>query len=187
MSRKTPQASATPSRATLGWWWLLGVAAFLACGGAWLMMMGPHGGGGAVPDWAPGDAPDRALDTFVQKVNERDRSALDLLGPEPVFDDTPVSEQEADARQASFYLRQPGLRVLAIRRGDPGKKRSKGDPPRAVYTLVTRVQGSTPPLTVRSKNGVVESPSRLFMIDPDLVVEVRDGKVHGVRPELHRD
>jgi hypothetical protein len=186
VSRK-PQQPTTSANPRLGWWWLLVPAALLAYGGAWLMTMKPRDDGGGVAGWTPVTAADRVLDSFARKVNAKDREALNLLGPEPVFDEEPVSEQEADARQASFYLRRPELRVVAIRRGEPGKKRKRGDPPRDVYTLVTKVQGSTPLLTVRNNKGVVESPSRLFMLDPDIVVEVKGGKIHGVRPELHQD
>jgi len=52
---------------------------------------------------------------------------------------------------------------------------------------VTRVQGSTPALRVRNDKGEVDAPRRLFIINPDLVVEVSGGKIHGVRAELHRD
>jgi hypothetical protein len=187
VSRKTPQTTKPPPRAALGWWWLLVPAALLAYGGFWLMTVEPRGDGGPFPGWKPVAKADRVIDSFGQKANAKDRTALDLLGPEPVFDERPVSEAEADARQADFYLRRPDLRVVTIRRGEPGKKRKKGDPPRDIYTLVTKVQGSTPPLTVRNNKGVVESPSRLFIINPDIVVEVKDGKIHGVRPEVHQD
>jgi hypothetical protein len=182
VSNKVP-----PARHQLGWRWLLVPAALLAYGGFWLATMSPRRDGETFRGWAPVDAADWVVNDFCVKANQLDRSALDLLGPEPVFDDQPVSEAEADARQADFYLRRPELRVLGIRRGEPGKKRKKGDPPRDVYTLVTKVQGSTPPLTVRNANGLVESPSRLFLIDPDIVVEVKGGKIHGVRPELRSD
>jgi hypothetical protein len=186
VSRKTPQVT-KPPRVALGWWWLLVPAALLAYGGFWLMTLEPRDDGGAFPGWKPVTAADRVIDGFARKANAKDREAVGLLGPEAVFDGKPISEQEADARQADYYLRRPELRVITIRSGEPGKKRKKGDPPRDVYTLVTKVQGSTPPLTVRNAKGVVESPSRLFIIDPDIVVEVKDGKIHGVRSELRSD
>jgi hypothetical protein len=138
------------------------------------------------PGWKPAGDEDRVIDRFARLVNARDAKAADLLGEEPVFDERPVSEEVADARQTDFYLRSEELKVLAIRRGEPDREgRMKEAAGR--YTLVTRVQGSTPPLRVRNDKGEVESPSRLFMINPDLLVEVVDGKVRGVRPELHRD
>jgi hypothetical protein len=108
-----------------------------------------------------------------------------LLGPPPVFNDDPVSETEADARQAHYYLHNdPG--IVSIRRGEPGPgNRWLNTPGR--YTLVSFVQGSTPALRVRNVRGEVESPSKLFIINPDLVVEIREGKIQGIRAELHRD
>lgn len=187
MSAKKPQAIQTASHIPFGWWWLLGVAVLLISGGVWLMTLpGVGGDNPTVPDRKPADPVDGVLDRFRTQINASDRKALDLLGPEPVFDTRPVSEQEADARTADFYLRQPDLKIVGIRRGDPKVREKKGMAGNR-YTLVTRVQGSTPPLSVRNDKGVVESPSRLFMINPDLVVEVKDGKIHGIRPELHVD
>ena len=123
---------------------------------------------------------------FRERIEAGDPTAKDLLGPAPVFNDVPVSEAEADARQAEFYLRRPELKILAIYPGEPDAQgKRKATPNR--YTLVTKVSGSTPPLRIRNARGEVESPSQLFIINPDLVIEVRDGKIHALRAELHRD
>jgi hypothetical protein len=183
VSRKPLQ----PTNPRLGWWWLLVPAALLAYGGVWLMTMKPRDEGGRPPGWTPVTAADRVIDSFARKVNAKDREALGLLGPEPVFDEEPVSDEEAEARQTAYCLRRPELRVVGIRRGEPGVKRKKGDPPRDIYTLATKLQGSTPPLRIRDEKGNVGSPSRLFVVDLDLVVEVKDGKIHGIRTTVHQD
>lgn len=128
---------------------------------------------------------EQLLDRFVEAVNARKQEAKNYLGPPPLFEEKPLSEKQADALYAEFYLHHPELRVLSIRKGEPAADGSmKATPGR--YTLVTKVQGSTPALRIRNDQGVVESPSRLFMLDPDLVVEVRQGKIFGLRAELHR-
>jgi hypothetical protein len=171
---------AAPAKGTFPARRWLGGAAFLLLAGAGIVVLGPQ------PGWWDSLEEGRLIHRFAGLVNLRDDRALDLLGPGPVFDDEPVSEKVAEARQADFYLHCAELKILTIRRGEPGPGDTWLQTP-GRYTLVTDVKGSTPPLRVRNDKGEVESPSRLFMINPDLVVEVVDGKVRGVRPELHRD
>lgn len=137
----------------------------------------------ALPGWAPQSTEDRLLDEAVGLLNRQGAEAHRLLGPAAVFDHQPVSEADADARQADFYLRHPKTQITGIRRGE--LTRGKLVPAKGRYTLATKVEASTPPLRIRNEKGVVESPSRLFMINPAVVVELRDGKVHAVRAELN--
>lgn len=125
------------------------------------------------------------IDEAVKQINDGSADRHRLLGPAAVFDETPVEEAEADARQADFFLRHPKLHITAVRRGEVVGGKIIGTPGR--YILTTRIEGSTPPLRIRNDKGIVESPSRLFMMNPDLVVELRDGKVAALRAELHCD
>ena len=52
------------------------------------------------------------------------------------------------------------------------------------YTILTKGPVSSPHLVVRDDKGVAKR-GQLLMLDPDLVVEVRNGKICGVRSELH--
>ncbi|MFO0926934.1 MAG: hypothetical protein U0736_07805 [Gemmataceae bacterium] len=189
-----PIGTDTPARSPVRWpVYLAALALPLIAAGGWVWF---HRGAGpgkppgesrqpAVAEWEPQTEEDWQLDEAVRLLNEGGADRHRLLGPAAVFDDTPVDEAQADARQADFYLRHPKLHITAIRRGEQVRGKQV-DRPRT-YTLGTKVDGSTPPLRIRTETGRVEAPSRLFMINPDLVVELRDGKVFAVRPELKSD
>jgi hypothetical protein len=123
---------------------------------------------------------------FARKVNNGDSDALQLLGPEAAFNDYPVSEEEAEAKYADYYLRRPRLIILEVRPGEPGRDGKMQTTPNR-YTLLTKTSGATPPLRVRDDKGEVDRPSQLSMTNPALVVEVKDGRVRGVRTELNTD
>ena len=123
------------------------------------------------------------MDAFRYARNEDVNSSLNLA-PEPVFDDKPVSEAEGEAMQ-SHYLLHRARKIVAIREGEPGKNTAWVNT-RHRYTLTTRLQGSAPKVAVKVGDRV-GTPSGLFIIDPDIVVEVREGKIHALRAELNRD
>lgn len=130
--------------------------------------------------------PPPGLTLFKSRVNGGNRDALKLLGPAAVFDDEPVSPQEAEARYADHYLRLPELKIAEVISGEPDRA-GKVQPAPDRFILVTKVEGSTPPLRVRLPSGEVEPPARLFIINPWIVVDVKDDKIHGVRVELNRE
>ena len=133
------------------------------------------------------DAPteeDRLVDAFRNARNENAK-ATSNLAPDPVFDDKPVSEAEEDAMQAGYFL-HGARQIVAIRAGEFDEKQRTWLKTPHRYTLTTRIQGSTPKVAVKV-GGRVEAPRGLFMIDPDIVVEVRDGKIHALRADLHRE
>lgn len=177
----------TPRRSALFLVWIaLPLLAFVAWN-IWWPKPGPPANVSspavALPGWEPQSAEDRLLDEAVGLLNRQGAGAHRLLGPAAVFDDQPVSEADADARQADFYLRHPKTQITGIRRGELTRGKLVGAKGR--YTLTTKVEASTPSLRIRNEKGVVGSPSRLFMINPAIVVELRDGKVHAVRAELN--
>jgi hypothetical protein len=146
---------------------------------------------GGVPRGARGWKPEEGeklteteevVDRFMRLHKGKDKAALDLLGPAPVFDENPVSEKEADARATDHFLRGK-LRILDWWRGEPDGK--GGQRPKANhFTLVTKGNVSSPPMRIRTDKGV-EGPSQTHLTNPDLIVLVRDGKIHGVRADLH--
>jgi hypothetical protein len=133
------------------------------------------------PEWKPESREDRVVDRFVRLRKAGAPAALALLGRRPVFTDRPMRPAEAEALDADYFLRDGGLKVTAIWWGEPdgtgGQKPAAGR-----YTLATRGAASTPPH--RTAPGAPEQQRHVF--NPELVVEVRDGKVFGVRVESVR-
>ncbi len=160
---------------------VLAALGFLGCG---------EGGTVSVPD--PGNHPRPALDRypatpgpgedvcrrFMALKNAGDPHADDLLAPRPQVPAEAVSQQEADRIDTELMLRQPlqvrDVRPLPARSPDVGR-----------FALVVRGSLSSERLLVRTPDGVEASQRALW--SPDLVVEVRDGKIHGVVPRLHED
>ncbi|MGL4554994.1 MAG: hypothetical protein ACRC33_27825 [Gemmataceae bacterium] len=100
--------------------------------------------------------------------------AFELMGPEAVFGPEPVSEAEAERRAADFYLRAKGVWVSR----QPVKVGGQ-------FILDTVGHATTPPQSVRTPRGV-QPPARRTLINSDVVVEVRGGKVVAVRAEVPR-
>jgi hypothetical protein len=132
--------------------------------------------------WQPRTDEDRIIDRFFTLQKAGNKSALDLLGSAPVFDDEPVSEQTADARQTDFFLRSD-LQFRDIWRGEPDGNGGQRTVPRR-YTIVTKGYVSSPKLNIRTERGIDPGVQWLGS-NPDLVVEVRNGRIYGLRAELH--
>ena len=115
---------------------------------------------------------ERLCNQFLERKNAGDPAAADLLGPAPVVPATPISPEEADRLQTEFFLRQD-LQVVGV-----GRDKAHGKP-----VLYTKGNVSAPTLNVRTGAGV-ETAQRT-MANPDLVVEVRDGRIYGVAAHLH--
>jgi hypothetical protein len=128
---------------------------------------------------APAPRQEKLLcEEFSNLKNAGDQRANHLLGPPPAVPDRAVSRDEADRLDAEFILRQP-LRVAEVRPLPPGK--GTFEAPR--FVLVAK--GS-----VTSERFLVEGsaqPSQRMLFNPDIIVEVRDGRLHGVRAQLHED
>jgi hypothetical protein len=131
--------------------------------------------------WQPRTDEDRIIDRFVTLHKAGDKSALDLLGPAPVFDDEPVSETTAERRQTDFFLRS-NLRFRDIWRGEPDGNGSRRAVP-GRYTIGTKGSVSSPKLNIRTKRGI-DPRVQAHASSSDLVVEVREGKIYGLRFEI---
>jgi hypothetical protein len=114
---------------------------------------------------------------FAKLRNAGDPGATALLGRVPAVPEGPVSPEEANRLQADWFLREP----IEISRVGPDHARRAG--PAARFVFVTKGNVSAPALQERTPTGVVRS--QRTMSNPDITVEVRDGKIYGVRPELH--
>jgi hypothetical protein len=132
--------------------------------------------------WKPITEKDRLVDAFRKARNVDAKSTLNLA-PDPVFDGKPVSEAEGEAMQAHYILHRI-RQIVAIRSGEPGEGMAWLDTHR--YTLKTREPANAPKVAVKVGDRV--GPLRgLTMLNPDIVVEVRDGKIHALRAELNRE
>jgi hypothetical protein len=113
---------------------------------------------------------------FMDLKNAGDPQADGLLGPPPAVPADAVAPAEADRLEAELMLRQP-LHIREV-------GRDAADPA-AAGRFVLVVDGA-----VTSDRVLVATPTgpesrQRAMWSPDLVVEVRDGKIYGVRPQLH--
>ncbi len=119
----------------------------------------------------------RLCDRFAQLHNAGDPAAAALLGRVPAVPEEPVSAAEVHRLQADWFLREP----IEILRVEPERPAQDTQAPR--FVLVTKGNVAAPAVQERTPSGVERS--QRTMTNPDLVVEVRDGKIYGVRPELH--
>jgi hypothetical protein len=111
---------------------------------------------------------------FIERRNADDPRAHELLGVQPVMPQAPISADEAQRLQTDFFLRGD-LEYRGVK-GERG-----GKSPR--FRLSTRGNVTVDTLTIRTPSGTERS--QRTMTNPDLIVEVRDGKIHGLRAELH--
>ena len=160
--------------------WLIAGAALLLVAAGMMVLLTPKPRQGDSPD------PDRAvIDGYLEAL----RGGADVspfLGPPAVFDDTPVSEEEAEEKYADYCLRHRKVKVAAVRAGEIGPTGKKTTSPHR-FTLVVKGEVTTPRLRVRNRAGEIDPPLPLFITNPDVIVEVKAGKIHGVRTELSRD
>ena len=109
---------------------------------------------------------------FVRLKNADDPAAFELLGPAPAVPDGPVTKAQADRMQTDFFLRQD-VHFTGV-----GRDKRTG-----ALVLYAKGNVSAPTMPVQTANGV-ESAQRT-MSNPDLTVEVRDGRICGVSSDLH--
>jgi hypothetical protein len=108
---------------------------------------------------------------FAVATANKALDASPYLPPAPGLPEGPVSEPEADLWAAKHVLAHPSLRVVRVTSAGPGR-----------YRLEARCKINPPPLDVREGSGrVVRSSQSRY--NPDVIVEVRDGKVHAVALE----
>jgi hypothetical protein len=123
------------------------------------------------------------VDRFVQLRRDQDGRAWDLLDSSGPDANEPVTEAEAEAIQAATFLRSPELTIVAVWHGEPtGTGKLRPVPNR--FTLVTQGGANGPPLRIREGDHI-RGPERRILVNPDIIVEVRDGKIRAVRPQLH--
>jgi hypothetical protein len=113
---------------------------------------------------------ERICKDFIDLKNAGDPKANDLLASTPGPPQEPVTPEEADRLDAQFFLRQ-NFRVLDVRPQE-GKK---GQPQQ--FVLVVKGSFASEILPGRAGQRV--------LVNPDIVVQVQNGQIHGVSARLH--
>jgi hypothetical protein len=134
--------------------------------------------------WQPVTPEDFVIDRFVELHKKGDPAALKLLAPLAAEDAVAADDAEFERRATDHFLRDGGLTIVAIWKGDPDAD-GRPRPAPGRYTLVTRGSSGSVKVPVRTADGG-SLPQRLQLTHPDLVVEVKGGVIHGVRSELHK-
>jgi hypothetical protein len=119
------------------------------------------------------------VDWFAALKKAVDAAAEDVLGGRPLTEGEVINEAELEARATDTFLRQR-FTLTAIYRGEPdgqGGQRNTANR----YTLAGVGPVRSPIIRIRWAHGD-EGPSSSFITkELELVVEVRGGKIHGVR------
>jgi hypothetical protein len=134
--------------------------------------------------WVPSSEADKLIDRFVALKKVGDPGADALLGGKALTEEQVIDEADVERLSTDTYLRQP-LKALAIHRGEPdGRGGQKAAANR--YTLACQGPIQTPPFRVRDARGEALLTRDLITGPGELVVEVRGGKIHGVRSTTGR-
>lgn len=151
-------------------WWLVAVALVAVAAAAFYLSQ---------EEQTPESPELKLCRRFAALKNAGSPAADDLLGPAPAVPHEPVSPQEAERLDAEFALRRP-FQVLDVR---PALGRDAGEASR--FVLVLHGWVSSEDFQVKTPNGV-EAHNRHLM-HPDVLVEVRDGRIYGVLARLHEE
>jgi hypothetical protein len=190
---RAPQLSLRPLEAARRRWLVLAGALLVAlvCGGVGLavyLSARPAAEdarqGTARKRRPPATAEEKLCLDFADLKNADDPRAGDLLGPTPAVPVEPVSPAEARRLDAEFILRRP-FRVTSVEPlVEPGA-RDASKPRRFVLVLQGGV--ASEPMLVQSGPGKEPERSQRVLSNPEVHVEVRDGKIYGLDAQLHID
>jgi hypothetical protein len=126
------------------------------------------------PPFRPDPEQERLCRRFMELKNQNDPAAGELLGPAPVVPIEPVSSEEVRRLDAEIFLRR-NCKVVSVRPGSqPGQ-------------FLIALQGSVDSERIPFNGPNGPDVSFRSVYNPDVVVEVREGKIHGVRAQLHED
>lgn len=125
-------------------------------------------------------APEQICLRFANLKNAKSPQAEALLGPAPAWPMEPITSAEADRLDAEFMLRG-SYRVKEVR---TELIRGTSNPPaRARYVLVIEGKYDSEPVQVLA--GTRSERRQRLVVNPDVIVEVREGKLYGVGLRLH--
>jgi hypothetical protein len=168
----TPTSAELPdSRERWLWYLLVGTVAVVAV--ACVVLWWPGGPEEKEP------AIDPTCEEFARLKNDGDPGANDLLSPMPAIPFEPVTEAEAARLDADIVLH----RDFKVNRVTPLPSTGSGH---RRYVLWLQGGLCSETFTVRTADGKLERGQRM-LTNPDVIVEVRDGKIYGVKAMLHED
>jgi len=110
---------------------------------------------------------------FAALKNGRQAGADELLGPAAKAPAQPVTPEEAARINADAFLRAD-LLVLDVRPDDSARGGHR-------FVLVTKGTATGEPLRVRSSEAVERTQQ--MVTNPELVIDVYDGRIHAVRAQ----
>jgi hypothetical protein len=137
------------------------------------------------PDWAPETADDKVVDRFMTLHNDGKGAALALLGADPAKRaEAILGQDEVEPVQVDFLLRSD-MQIRGACRGEVDGQGGLKDVP-GRYTLFTKGGSETPRLRVKTADGFRQEPQRVA-VNLDLIVDVRGGKIYGVRADISQN
>jgi hypothetical protein len=122
-------------------------------------------------------ANDSLVQQFARLKNAGDNTANDLIAPGPDLSQTVIEEEDKPAFDAAFVLHEPSQIVEII-----------PDDPTALFprfAFVLKGGFATPKVTIRNKNGL-QAGSQRILSNPEVLVEVREGRIHPLKVGLPR-
>jgi hypothetical protein len=130
----------------------------------------------------PNTEEDRVCDRFMKLHNAFDPAALELIGRVPQVPAQPIPVAEADLLSTEFFLREGQFTIERCRRTGAEN---------GVHAYVFRTKGNAvgPQIRTLLPDGTEMGPPppQRIMINPDIHVEVRGGKIFAVRATVQRD
>jgi hypothetical protein len=114
---------------------------------------------------------------FIDEINAGKAPPAERLGPRPSVPDDPVTPEDAARLDAEFILRR-SYRVEDVR---PYPAGPNGEPR---FLLVLKGGVDSEKMRVRTGEGQIEEGKRILS-NPDVIVEVRDGKIYGIKAQVH--
>jgi predicted Zn finger-like uncharacterized protein len=114
---------------------------------------------------------------FARLKNAGDSKANDLLAPVPDLTQTVIDEQDKPAFDAAVVLREPGT-IIDVLPEDPTA-------PFPRFALLLKGGFDIPKVSIRDKFGVHEGSQR-GLFNPEVLVEVRDGRIYPLKVGLPR-
>jgi hypothetical protein len=109
--------------------------------------------------------------------NDHDPEADRLLAPTPAVPTDPIAPEEVDGLDAAAYLRAD-ISVRYVRSDRSSKDRHR-------FVFATKGSAAGPLLHVRSGDKI--DRIQRGMKNAEIVVEVRDGKIYPIRPQVSLD
>ena len=126
------------------------------------------------------DNPELALcRQFMELKNAGDPTANNLLTPKPVTPEKPLSPEETERLLDGQLLLRENFRIKEVH---PEKSDDSASRPRFILVVDGGISCERMVMTPDGPRSQCRS-----LGNPDIVVEVRDGKIRGLRAQLHRD